>query len=283
MAALVWVYRCYFAVVGAIAPGFAARGAARLFLTPRPRSGPSAWGDLAATATAVPLSFAGEPLDAWAWGRGPRVLLSHGWGGRGSHLSRLVPALVDRGFQVVAFDGPAHGRSRARRTDLVEFATLLGQIERQLGGVHAMIGHSFGASAIVYALRLGAAPRAVVLLSPFADSDTNVRRFARSLRLSARLHARTRAALLRYFDEHADGWDLGAVARDRTTPALLIHDRDDAEIPYRESVKLAAAWPGARLSTTVNLGHRRILKDPDVVRDAVTFVADRLAGAAPSS
>jgi pimeloyl-ACP methyl ester carboxylesterase len=273
MSVLLQMYRWYFAVLGAVAPGIAARAASRLFLTPLPRSGPSVWGELAGSATALPLTFAGQRIDAWVWGEGPRVLLCHGWGGRASHLSRLVQPLVDKGFQVVAFDGPAHGRSRARRTDLVEFANLLVHIQQEVGDLHAMIGHSFGASAIAYALRLGASARAVVLLSPFADSDTNVARFARTMRLSRRLHARTRDELLRYFDDHADGWTLGAVARDLTTPALLIHDRDDAEIPYQESVDLAGAWPGARLITTTGLGHRRILKDQDVVANMVSFVA----------
>lgn len=267
------MYRLYFAVLGAVAPGFAARTASRLFLTPLPRSGPSVWGELAGSATVLPLTFGGQRIDAWTWGVGPRVLLCHGWGGRASHLSRLVQPLVDKGFQVIAFDGPAHGRSPVRRTDLVEFATLLVHIQRQVGDMHAMIGHSFGASSIAYALRLGASARAVVLLSPFADSDTNVARFARTMRLSRRLHARTRAELLRHFDDNADGWTLSAVVRDLTTSALLIHDRDDAEIPYRESVDLAGAWPGARLITTTGLGHRRILKDEEVIGSVVSFAA----------
>ncbi|GIJ43677.1 alpha/beta hydrolase [Virgisporangium aliadipatigenens] len=270
MSTLLRLARLYLTALGAVAPGLAGRQAARLFLTPLPRAAPSRWD---APASVVPLSFQGERLDAWAWGDGPCVLLAHGWGGRGSHLSRLVAPLVERGLRVVAFDGPAHGRSRARRTDLVEFATLLVRLERQLGGVHAMIGHSFGASAVAYALRLGATPNAVALVSPFAESDTNVERFARTLGLSPRLHARTRAALLGYFDAHADGWDLRTVAPDLRTPALIVHDRDDAEIPYREGANLAAAWPGAHLRSTERLGHRLILKDPDVIRDVVAFVA----------
>ena len=38
---------------------------------------------------------------------------------------------------------------------------------------------------------------------------------------------------------------------------------------------LAAAWPGAGLVTTQDLGHVRILRDPAVVEAAVSFVCAR--------
>jgi pimeloyl-ACP methyl ester carboxylesterase len=272
MSAVLALYRTYFGVAGTLAPGYAARAGARLFLTPAPRSGPSQWGDLAASAAPVSLSHNGIPLPAWSWGTGPRILLCHSWGGRASYLSRFIKPLVNGGYQVVAFDGPAHGRHPAKRTNLLEFSTLLVDIERELGGVHAMVGHSFGASSILYALRLGATPERVALIAPFANSDVNVARFAKTLRLDDRLHGAVRAQLLEFFADNAEGWHLGKVAADLTTPALLVHDENDDQIPYSESAELAAAWPGAKLVTTQGLGHWRIVKDEGVVRDVVTFV-----------
>ena len=55
-------------------------------------------------------------------------------------------------------------------------------------------------------------------------------------------------------------------------PALIVHDRGDAEIPYQDGVDTAAAWPGAELLTTEGLGHRLILRDPEVVERATRFV-----------
>jgi len=272
MSAVLALYRTYFGVAGTVAPGYAARAGARLFLTPAPRSGPSQWGDLAGTATPVSLSHKGIPLPAWRWGTGPRVLLCHSWGGRASYLSRFVQPLVDAGYEVVAFDGPAHGRHPAKRTNLLEFATLLVDIERELGGVHAMVGHSFGASSILYALRLGASPERVALLAPFANSDVNVARFARTLGFGDRLHGAVRARLLEFFADNAEGWHLGKVAGSLETPALLVHDENDDQIPYAESEELVAAWPDAELLTTQGLGHWRIIKDEAVVRAVVTFV-----------
>lgn len=58
-----------------------------------------------------------------------------------------------------------------------------------------------------------------------------------------------------------------------TTPLLVIHDRGDAEIPWQDGRVIAQAWRGAETLMTDGLGHRRVLRDPDVVAAAVAFVA----------
>ena len=35
------------------------------------------------------------------------------------------------------------------------------------------------------------------------------------------------------------------------------------------------AWPGARMVTTRGLGHHRLVRDPQVIAEAVRFLADR--------
>jgi pimeloyl-ACP methyl ester carboxylesterase len=58
--------------------------------------------------------------------------------------------------------------------------------------------------------------------------------------------------------------------------ALVIHDTDDAEVPSAAGVALARAWPGARFVGTQGLGHRGVLRDPEVARDVVDFMGARV-------
>jgi len=51
-------------------------------------------------AHARPLFVGGRRIEMWKWGRGPAVLLAHGWGGRGAQLGAFVDPLVARGFSV---------------------------------------------------------------------------------------------------------------------------------------------------------------------------------------
>jgi pimeloyl-ACP methyl ester carboxylesterase len=57
--------------------------------------------------------------------------------------------------------------------------------------------------------------------------------------------------------------------------ALVIHDRTDHMIPWRQGLRVARAWPKARLLLTHGLGHGRILRDDAVTRAAADFIAGR--------
>ena len=70
-------------------------------------------------------------------------------------------------------------------------------------------------------------------------------------------------------------WDdlhVPTIARSLTTAALLLHDREDEDVPFAQGEEITAAWPGARLIPTAGLGHRGLLRDPDVVRETVAFL-----------
>ncbi|MFW6193451.1 MAG: alpha/beta hydrolase [Gemmatimonadota bacterium] len=65
-------------------------------------------------------------MATYAWGEeGPTVLLVHGWSSHTGHMTGFVDPLLRRGFRVVAFDGPAHGRSPGARTDIFELRPTL--------------------------------------------------------------------------------------------------------------------------------------------------------------
>ncbi len=63
------------------------------------------------------------------------------------------------------------------------------------------------------------------------------------------------------------------LAKGIETSVLVIHDELDREIPIAQGRRVARAWPGATHVETRGLGHRRILRSPDVVRAAAGFIA----------
>jgi pimeloyl-ACP methyl ester carboxylesterase len=57
----------------------------------------------------------------------------------------------------------------------------------------------------------------------------------------------------------------------------LAVDRDDPDVPYAHGEEIAGAWPGAQLVVTTGLGHRALLRDPEVIRRTVTFLSNGAA------
>jgi pimeloyl-ACP methyl ester carboxylesterase len=258
-------------VLAAVAPPLAERVAMDLFYRPRrhrqapevPATEPHAWR----------VETRAGRLAVWDYGRGPTVLLVHGWSGAAAQWSAFIGPLLAHGYNAIALDLPAHGRSDGERTNLQECVHAVIDTAARVQPIRAVVAHSLGATAATLALGLGLRAERAVLIAPAArDVPGFVHAFARQLGLPAArergLVARMRA---RFGD--LDQFDARRAAATLRTPALVFHDVDDRAVPFAEGQALAGVWPGARLRPLQGRGHNRPLKDPDVVREALAFIA----------
>jgi pimeloyl-ACP methyl ester carboxylesterase len=271
--------RTAFAVLDRPAPALAARLAERLFFTPpRPRSSARVEAILKG-GRRVDLADGRTRIAAWSWGDGPAVYLVHGWAGMGGQLGAFVPPLVQQGFRVVTFDGPGHGHSGGRRASIVHFARALSAVARVFGPAHGIVAHSLGAPSAAFAMKHHALEAGrIALLAPPADPGDWSRLFADRLGVSARTMQSMRTRSERWLGVSWEQVSLTALASGQATPALVVHDVEDGEVPFAHGAAVAAAWPGARLVETTGLGHRRLLRDEAVVAQVASFIAAAPAG-----
>jgi pimeloyl-ACP methyl ester carboxylesterase len=206
------------------------------------------------------------------------ALMVHGWTGEASFMSAFAEQFRRRGFRVVLFDFPAHGRSAGRHTNLIACAHAVREIAEALGPIHFVVAHSLGGLAAL--LAGGGGPpmphaypfRAFVLVSmpnKFADVT---RAFGERLRLrppAQRSYERRLERLAhRSIAEFTGANLLAATGR----PALLLHARDDVEIPFADAEQIAAQRLPVELVGFEGMGHRKILYAPPVVRCASTYL-----------
>jgi pimeloyl-ACP methyl ester carboxylesterase len=263
--------------LSALAPGRATQLAERLFLTPPRGRRPGAEIDLLATARARPMRVGARRVETWVWGRGPSVLLVHGWGGRGAQLGAYVGPLVARGFSVVTFDAPGHGASDSGIVTIPEVTEAIRAVAASRRRFAGLIAHSIGATAAVRAVSDGLEAGAVVLVSPAADLRDPAVRFTERLGFSRAVRERMQSRIEARVGRSWSAFDVARLAPTLAMPLLVIHDRGDSEIPWQHGMAITRAWPGAELLMTEGLGHRRILRDPDVVAATVAFMAARTA------
>ena len=260
-------------LLGRTAPGLAARLADRMFFTP-PRPRPSRGDSVLRRGQRFALRVEGRGVVGWKWGHGPAVVLLHGWGGHSGQLTSFVAPLLSRGLSVVALDAPGHGRSARGLSSAVQFARALHALVESRGPVHGVVAHSLGGCAVALAARDGLPVARVVLIASPVDPPAWVEPFAARFGIAPEvvdLMKRRSERRLGFLWEHLRVPAL--VARLRQ-PLLVIHDRHDREVPLTDGAAIAAAWPGGRLLETAGLGHNRVLRDPEVVAQAVAFVAE---------
>lgn len=262
----------------AVSDDLGATLAEKLFVTPRTFKRPPR--EVGYLATARPFSVdvslrspgkrARTQLAAWRWGFGPTVMLVHGWEGRGSQLGAFVQPLVEAGFSVVAFDAPAHGNSPGQRMYLTDLADAIGDVAQAAGPLHAIIAHSFGCAGTL--LSRAQADR-LIFIAPNAIVEDAPARFGKFLGLDTAEQELLAARLVAHTGVPFEMLAVEKLVGD--APLLIIHDADDREVPIAQGTRLAAAWPGgARMITTHELGHRRILREPSVLAAAVAFARE---------
>lgn len=263
-----------FRTVGRVAPGVAARWAEALFF--RPPRAPFRANEEAFLASGTPMALPTSrgTLAGWSWGRGPTVLLVHGWGSRAARFRVIGEAVVARGYRAVSYDHPAHGASPGKRTSLVEVSAVLREVADQLGPLHAAVGHSLGGAAIAVALHRGLGMERAALIAPFGAPPDFLHRFSSLIQLPEPAREIMRGNIerrigLKFTDIHIE-----RLVPALTTPVLIVHDRGDQDIPLAEGEGIARAWPGARLVVTEGLGHHAIMRDPGVAARVAAFVAD---------
>lgn len=254
------------------------------FSAPKTGAGPESATWLA-QAERLDVRVHGRRVAAWARGRGPTVLLVHGWGGNAGQMHALAEPLLAQGFRVVLFDAPAHGTSDpsrlgGRRVSMIEIADALRVVAAAAGPIAGLVAHSGGCTATALALRDGwRGPQRIAFVAPFALPSEAIEPFGQAIGASARVTARFRAMVERRFSRPWTDFDMPGLASLRTVPPLLVvHDRDDREVPPFHGESLAHGWPRARLFETRGLGHRRVMRDPGVAAEIAAFLAPLRAG-----
>lgn len=120
-----------------------------------------------------------------------RVVLVHGLGDHAGRFSRLVPALLQRGYSVLAYDQRGHGESEGRRGYVARFGLFVDDLDRAVGeaeetlsgsGRAFLYGHSMGALVVLRYLQaaLRDAPGAI-LSAPWLATVLRIPRWKTAL------------------------------------------------------------------------------------------------------
>ena len=208
-------------------------------------------------------------------GEGPLVILIHGLGERAAVLGGFIAPLIGAGYRVVGLDLPGHGDSSRQMTNPIIGAAAVRDVADHLGGAHAVIAHSLGACAALWALNDGLSAQRAVLIAPTVDMTHAMNTFRAGFGLPPKAITGLKRKIERRYGPTI--WrDLGGeyLAADIETPGLVFHDPDDPQVPFEGSERLENVWKGSKLIPAPGLGHGAITRDPSVIEQAVGFVSE---------
>jgi pimeloyl-ACP methyl ester carboxylesterase len=250
--------------------GFAAVRA----LAAKPPRVPVAGHEAAAMAQAERLTGLNWSGDAvWSWGRGPNVVLVHGWGGRAAQMAPLAVHLAGLGYRSITFDIAGHGESKQPQARWEYFVHDIGAMARLVGETAAFIGHSAGGLSMMAARCIAGihAARYVCICAP-SHPFPPIRGVAQRLDPGPGVLERYKTYLGDQLQSTWSDLEAGWAFAGAGAELLLCYDEKDRFIDHRVGDRLQAMCPGSRLVKTGTYGHGRILSAPELMRTVGEFL-----------
>lgn len=211
---------------------------------------------------------------AWSWGEGPLVVLVHGWSGCAAQMAPLAAGIARAGFQAVAIDVHAHGRSPGRRAHWKHFLADIASVAPSLGKeAYAYVGHSAGGLCAMAARRLRRirAERYVCVCAPSYPFPP-IERIKVRLGPSAGVLARYRRFIARQFETTWEALEDGYAWAGAGTNLLLFYEKNDRFLSHTEGDRILSFCPEARLVKSEGYGHQRVLSAPELATAVLEFL-----------
>lgn len=203
-----------------------------------------------------------------------KVLLVHGWSGRGTQLVKIADTLIQNGYSTVSFDAPAHGKSKGKTTLMPEFIFCINEIAKKYGPFESAVGHSLGGMSILNAAKRGFKTNSMVVIGSGDIVDDIMSDFIRKLKLDKKYTQLLRHHFEKKSDETMDSYSAYHAAAQIDTPVLVIHDINDNEVPVKCGKHIHDHLKNGQLILTEGLGHRKILGNDSVIANIVKFIND---------
>lgn len=204
-----------------------------------------------------------------------RALVVHGFSSAACNFEGYIAALVEKGYEVIAFDGPAHGESGGRRITLPDYVRMLRTIDQNYGPFQTYMGHSLGGIAL--ALLLENTPHngdtRLALIAPAVEVTDAVDDFGRLLQLSPEV-MKEMDDLIQEISGHPFSWySLRRALHHIQASILYVQDEGDRVTPLKGALAVKElGFSNIQFLFTRGLGHRKIYKDPEVMGKIVEFL-----------
>ncbi len=201
-----------------------------------------------------------------------KVLIVHGWAGRGTQLHSIAKTCVDHDIQAISFDAPAHGYSEGKVSNMTEFISCIHEIDKQYGPFTYAIGHSLGGMALMNAVKEGFNIKKLVVIGSGNSITTICDNFVKRLELKPKIGGLLKDRLDELLGSDSENLSTYKVAENVKIPVLIVHDTQDTEVDIKEAHQIDTVLDQSELLITTGLGHHKILWKPEVLNKIIHFL-----------
>ena len=229
------------------------------------------------------IDFEETQIPIYSWGKGENVLLVHGWGSRASHMSLFARIISEAGFNVFAFDAPAHSsitnNPSKELSNMFEFGRSISAVANHLGDIYAVVAHSLGAISTIFTITgfmklrgYDFISKKVVLVSSPSSVESIITSFSKVNNLTESEKIKLTYRLENEFEFSISDYCVSNALKNISKEIMVIHDEDDDDVPISNAYDFQKSMTEIKIHFTKGLGHTKILFDRSTIRIALNFI-----------
>ena len=211
----------------------------------------------------------------WNYPSQKKILLLHGFSSSATNFHHFVNPLIQKGYEVLAFDAPAHGVSEGTTINAVDYADMIKKIDELYGPVKNFIAHSFGGLAVCLALEdiKHDESTTVALIAPATETTSAVDHAFKLLQIkSSRVKKEFNDIIYSIYGKPTEWYSVKRALKNIHAKVVWAHDRDDDTTPFSDVENVVSEnLKNVEFKITTGLGHSRIYRDPQIVSLVIDF------------
>ena len=183
--------------------------------------------------------------------------------------------LIAKGYEVLAFDAPAHGFSDGRQIHALDYKNFILFLLQRFGPVTSFITHSFGGLGLSLALEELPHDESwkAALIAPATESITAMDQFFSYMKLNNDVRKEFDAHVVKA-NQHPSSWySVARASQAIKASVLFLQDKDDNLTPYSDVEPIIRkGYPNFQFIISEGLGHSRIYRDAGTIQAIIHFL-----------
>ena len=253
----------------------AAEKAFKIFCTPYYRANKPA-PPIFEKANPLTINLKGNALKGFKWNSGgiKRVLILHGFESSVKNFDAYVAGLIEKNYEVIAFDAPGHGVSGGKEITLPLYIEMIAAIHFMVGPIQSFMAHSFGGLALAHFMEKTPNENyRMALIAPATETTTAINTFFRFLQLGEGVRTEFEKIAAAKSGVAAAWFSIPRAMENINAEVLWVHDKNDDVTPLKDvEPVIKKNYPNVSFLITEGLGHKKIYRNNKVIKAVVDFL-----------
>lgn len=227
-------------------------------------------------AESLSFMYQGLKIQGYRWHhpQDKKVLILHGFESSVVNFDKYISPLLKKGYEVLAFDAPAHGRSAGKIIHAVDYKNFIQHILQAYGPITNFITHSFGGLALSLTLEEVSHDESwrAVFIAPATESVRAMNNFFHVVKLDIDVQQEFQHLVEETNGKPLSWYSVARASANIKAQVLFLQDKQDAQTPFADVEPIIQKnYPNFRFVISEGLGHRRIYKDAASIKTIMDF------------